>query len=265
MRLLAFLLIWVSLGVGVVAATTAYMWEVPAAGDEVFQLGADAQGAKVYAVLGAPAGRVEGGIGVGAKPLFETDTALTPEVVAALREAGVGRVRVKSFKVSRWTHFPYFGGACVGLLAGAILTRLSSARDARLADQLGDEGDRLSPEKAVAELRAVVRALRADLTHLGDEAHACAQITERLGTASRDLVPAVVEQRERLVARMGLGPYAALMDVFASAERSLNRSWSAAADLSLVESVEALQRAGERLAVAEDKLTGRTPSLLPLG
>ncbi len=263
MRLLAFLLIWVSLGVGVVAATTAYMWEVPAAGDEVFQLGADAQGAKVYAVLGAPAGRVEGG--AKAKPLFETDTALTPEVVAALREAGVGRVRVKSFKVSRWTHFPYFGGACVGLLAGAILTRLSSARDARLADQQGDEGDRLSPERAVAELRGVVRALIGDLTHQGDETDACAQITERLGRASRDLVPAVVEQRERLVARMGLGPYAALMDVFAAAERSLNRSWSAAADMSLAESVEALERAGERLAVAEDKLTGRTPSLLPLG
>lgn len=75
----------------------------------------------------------------------------------------------------------------------------------------------------------------------------------------------MIEQRERLVGRMGLGAYAALMDVFAGAERSLNRSWSAAADFALDESVEALERAGERLAVAEDKLTGRTPTVLPLG
>lgn len=274
MKLLAFLLIWISLGVGAVAATTAYVWKVPDEGDEVFVLDTDADGNKVYAVLAADAGKAGStepdasaadGAEPEAEPVAEADTALTPEVVEALRGAGVQRVRVKTFKLSRWTHLPHFGAACIGLLAGAILTRLSASRAAKLADQQADHADAVSPEKAVAELCAVVRTLLDDVPKLGDEHHTCHAITHRLGDAIGDLVPAIVDQRERLVGRMGLGAYAGLMDVFSAAERNMNRAWSAAADYALDESIEALERAGERLAVVEDKLTGRTPSLLPLG
>ena len=260
MRLLAFLLIWISLGVGAVAATTAYSWKIPGAGDEAFQIGTDEAGAKVYAVLSAPAGgNAEDG------PLVKADTPMTPEVVVTLRAAGVERVRVKSFKPGRWTHLPHFGVACVGLLAGAILTRLSASRALRLADQQAEAGDTMSPDKAIAELRTVTAALLADIPGMGGEPEACHGITLRLGEAIQELVPAITEQRERMVGRMGLGWYAGFMDTFSGAERSLNRAWSAAADAALDESIEALERAGERLAVAEDRLTGRTPSLLPLG
>lgn len=260
MKLLAFLLIWISLGVGAVAATTAYSWKIPEAGDEAFQIGTDEAGGKVYAVLAAPAGgTADDG------PLVEANTAMTPEVVVQLREAGVERVRVKSFKPGRWTHLPYFGIACIGLLAGAVLTRLSASRAAKLADQQADAGDTMSADRAIAELRAVTAALLADIPGMGGDHEACHEITHRLGEAIQDLVPAITEQRERMVGRMGLGAYAGFMDIFSGAERSLNRAWSAAADAALDESIEALERAGERLAVAEDRLTGRTPSLLPLG
>jgi len=260
MRFLAFILIWVSLAVGVVAATTAYVWIVPTGdGAERFLLGKSDQGEPVYAVLAADAGKTEAGT-----PVAEADTPLTPEVVQRLQAVGVERVRVKTFKLSRWTHLPHFIAACVGLAAGAILTRLSTARAVRLAEAAQAKEDVLSPEAAVKGLRSVASSLLDDMAHLGDEEHACRAITHRLGDALRDMVPVVVEARDRLVARMGLGAYATFMDVFAAAERSMNRAWSAAADGVVAESVDSLERAVERLAAAEERLTGRAEPLLPL-
>lgn len=262
MRLLAFILIWVSLAVGVVAATTAYIWVVPPAGvnaPEHFKIGTGAGGEPVYAVLAADAGR-----GADGTALVGADTALTHDVVARLQEGGVERVRVKTFMPARWTRLPHFGVACVGLLAGAILTRLGAARAARLAEAAGAARDELSPDAALKQLRAAVRTLLDDLPGLGDDEQACRAVTQRLGDAIGGLVPSIVGARDRLVARMGMGGYARFMDTFSAAERNVNRAWSAAADNVLEESVDALERASERFAVAEDKLTGRAPSLLPL-
>ena len=213
MRLLAFVLIWVSLGVGAVSATTAYMWTFPKSGEpDRFLLGTDADGTKNYAVLSAVAG-----IDANKAPIVRPDTALTPEVVARIQAESiepVDRVKVKTFKFSRWTHLPYFALACVGLLAGAMLTRLSAARAVRLADAHADTDDALSPENAIEQLRLVVAGLLADAPAENDRRRACAMITDRLGNAISDFVPPVTEQRERLVARMGLGSYASLMDVY---------------------------------------------------
>ena len=264
MRLLAFILIWVSLGVGAVSATTAYMWKFPESGGaDHFLLGTDTDGTKTYAVLSGVAG-----IDANEAAIVQPDTALTPEVVAQLQTEStepVQRVKVKTFKFSRWTHLPHFAIACVGLLAGAMLTRLSAARAIKLADANAESDDAMSPENAVTQLRTVVAGLLEDAPAQPDSRRACALITDRLGDAISDFVPPITEQRERLVARMGLGSYASLMDVFASAERAMNRAWSAAADQAYDEAIESLERAAERLPVVEDKLTGRAPSLLPLG
>lgn len=261
MRLLAFILIWVSLAVGAVAATTVYSWRVPAEGDlEFFQTGKSESGEPVYAVLAADAGLDPNG-----GPVVAADTDLTPEIVGRLQAADVERVRVKSINLGRWSYLPHFIAACVGLVAGGMLTRLSAARDARQLEESAADGDVLSPDDAMRELRAVVRAVLDDVANIHDEDRICATVTLRVGRATRDLVPSLVDVRERLVARMGLGGYAAFMDAFASAERVLNRSWSAAADGAVDESIESLEIAAERLAIAEERLTGESPSLLPLG
>jgi hypothetical protein len=264
MRLLAFVLIWGSLALGAVSATTAYMWTFPAEGEaDAFRIGEDAAGEPVYAVLASPAG-----IDAEGQPVVGPDTPLSPETVERLRAESlkpVERVKVKGFSFGRWTHLPHFIAACVGLLAGAMLTRLNAARALRQVESRTGKDAMAAPEDAIAELRAVVGELIEQLPLEPDERRACERVTDRLGLAIRDLVPPIVEQRDRLVARMGLGSYAALMDVFASAERAMNRAWSAAADQHLDESLESLELASERLAVAEAKLTGRTPSVLPLG
>lgn len=264
MRLLAFILIWVSLGVGAVSATTAYLWTMPESGSpDHFLLGTDDEGQSTYAVLSSAAGKAGDGGSV-----LEAETELTPEVVERLRAESVepvNRVKVKTFKLSRWTHLPHFAIAAVGLLVGAMLTRVSAAKAVKLAEANAESDDSISPAQAVAHLREVVNELVKALPLERDRRAACEMITDQLGDAISDYVPHVVEQRERLVARMGLGGYASLMDIFASAERAMNRAWSAAADQAFEEALESLERAAERLPVVEDKLTGRTPSLLPLG
>ncbi|MBK7404071.1 MAG: hypothetical protein IPJ41_05430 [Phycisphaerales bacterium] len=260
MRCIAFILIWVSLAAGVIAATTAYVWRLPPPGSEgQLQIGVAPDESPIYAVLAADAGRRTDGA-----PVARSDAALTPELVTELRAAGVQRVRVKTFQISRWTHFPQFLVACVGLLAGAILTRLSAARAASLAEAAQDAGDALGPDAALAALQQVTNALIADIPALGGPQAVCLAIADRIGVATRDLVPLIVDARGRLVARMGLGAYAGFMDVFAAGERNLNRAWSAASDGAEAEAVEALERASERLVVAQARLTGRTSSLLPL-
>lgn len=263
MRFLAFVIIWASLGVGAVSTTTAYLWKFPESGEtDSFLLGTSDDGTRTYAVLSAEAGITEAD-----EPVVAADTALTPEVVERLQAESVEpveRVRVKTFKLSRWSYLPHFVIACVGLLAGAMLARVSAARAVKAADTAAEQSDALSPESAIAGLREVVGGLLRDVPLERDDRRACAIITDRLGDAIGDLVPAISDQRERLVARMGLSAYASLMDVFASAERAMNRAWSAAADQVIEESVESLERAAERLPIVEDKLTGRTPSLLPL-
>jgi len=68
-------------------------------------------------------------------------------------------------------------------------------------------------------------------------------IITRLGALQRDAIPRFIESRPRLVARLGLGRYAEIMDVFAAMERKINRAWSAAADGHLPESQAALDDA----------------------
>ena len=67
-------------------------------------------------------------------------------------------------------------------------------------------------------------------------------------------VPPFIAARPALVARLGLGGYAQLMDHFAAAERQLNRAWSAAADGYATDAVECLDNASTLLGEAEQRM-----------
>ncbi len=261
MRFLANVLIWVSLAIGAVAATSAYLWVVPAPGDPAageFFLLRRVDGQPTYAVLAADAGKSPDGT-----PIARADTELTPDVVKALQAAHVKRVRVKTFKLSRWSYWPIFAVSAVVLLAGSLLSRIGAKRAAALAEHQA-ASDTLSPDAAMEALCRVVDELMEDLPAMSNSESACHVIAQRVDEAVREYVPAITEARDRLVARMGLGAYASFMDVFSAGERSLNRAWSAASDGAAYEAAASLERAHERLAVAKDKLSGRAPSILPL-
>lgn len=178
-------------------------------------------------------------------PLVRANDVLTAGLLHRLRAAGVERVRVKEFDIARWSHKWWFALAMIGLIGGAFMLRMESPAAATGPKATTVESE-VSPERVVADIRAIVSDLRRDLPSMEDDDQRNDAIVERLGTVQADLVPAFVDARPRLVSRLGLGGYAELMDRFAAAERQVNRAWSAAADGVYEEAAECLETA-ERL------------------
>jgi len=98
--------------------------------------------------------------------------------------------------------------------------------------------------------------LRAELAGIADPHQRNARIIEVIGELNLVQVAAIVDQRHVIMGRQGLGGMAAFMDRFASAERAMNRAWSAAADSANDEAELCLARAIEILPEAQGLLRG---------
>ena len=256
MRTLGYLVITVSLVLGAVAATTAYV--PPLTADDAVLAAGDG-----YAHLNAPAGAERDAAGefalsaAGARiPLVPAGTELTPEVQARLRAAGVRRVRVKEFDAGRWQHAWLFVLAVVGLVAGSALVRRDAAR-VRQRRQAGEGGrPQGTPQAAVAEIIAAARDLQRDLPAMSADADRARAIIERVGRVQAVLALRVVEGRDVLVGTLGMAGFAELMDAFSRLERALNRAWSAAADGVLDEAQRCIDEAVAQAPEVERRLGG---------
>jgi hypothetical protein len=231
MKLIASLIIAVSLVVGVIGAMTAYLAPLHLPDEELIglELNADA------------------GINVITRePLARRKDIITPELLQALRQQGVKRVQVKEFALQRWTGWPLFVLGAAGLLVGAVLLRRTNRRAIVLqTGPLAEAADEAHAEGPDAHFRAIRRGLEQLQNQLpmlppADQLRA---VIEILGESQRTHVPAFIAARPQLTARLGLAGYAQLMDSFAAAERQLNRAWSAAADGVLDEAVERVHNA----------------------
>ena len=230
MRTSAYLVIAVSLVLGAVASTTAYVPLLTAddaalaAGDGYAHLnapaGVETDAAEEF-VLSADGARI---------PLVAAGAELTPEVQARLHSAGVRRVRVKEFDVGRWQHAWLFGLAVIGLVAGSVLVKREAARALRRRQANAGGRPQGTPQAALAEIIAAARDLQRDLPGMSADADRAHAIIERVGRVQAVLVLQVVEGRDVLVGTLGMAGFAALMDAFSRLERTLNRAWSAAAD-----------------------------------
>ena len=243
MRTLGYLVIGVSLVLGAVAATTAYV--PPLTGDD----SALAAGSG-YAHLNAPAGVQRDAAGefvlsaAGARiPLVPAGTELTPDVQARLRAAGVRRVRVREFAFGRWQHAWLFALAVAGLIAGSVLVRRDTARAQRSRQADEERQPHGTPQAALAEIIAAARGLQRDLPALAADADRARAIIERAGHVQAVLALRVVEGRDALVGTLGMAGYAELMDAFSRLERAMNRAWSAAADGVLDEALRCIDEA----------------------
>ncbi len=217
MRPLANLLVMVSLVAGVFGAATAYLPPLSLPDSQL-------QGLTLNAPAGIradPAGQPQ--------PLAVKNARLTPELLAALRAAGVRRVRVKEFALARWSGAWLFLAGCAGLTLGAGLLRASAKRTLAAAPAKGG-APRQSPEAVLAAMRGAVEALRAELPRLPDAEERLRRVLEVLTEVQEKFVPDFAALRPVLTARLGLAGYARLMDRFAAGERQVNRAWSAAAD-----------------------------------
>ncbi|MBL8964561.1 MAG: hypothetical protein KF787_09220 [Phycisphaeraceae bacterium] len=243
MRLFANLLITASLIVGVIGCATAYVPRL-SLGDEALI------GLTLNSPAGASAESADDGRLV---PLALKDTVLTAEVLASLRDAGVTRVRVKEFAFARWSEWWLFAIGSAGLAIGAGMVR--RAGRAALADSAGAMNPTSSgPDALLDDARTRVAALRDRLAQLPPGESRLRAVIDTLGQVQRTSLADFVAARPVLLARLGMGGFARLMDSFSAAERQVNRAWSAAADgveheamTCVARAADLLDRAGERL------------------
>lgn len=264
MRLVAFILTTLSLVLGAIAATTAYLPKT-SLDDELLI------GLRLAAPAGlatdAPAGDGEEAVEIDPdadpEPLVsaidpETGkaTVIDEAVLKKLRDGGVERVRVKDFPssfgdaIARWTEWWWFAIAMAGFVASAMISRI--ARRARImAGESAAGSKHAAPSDVIASMRAVVAGLIEETPAMVTRRDRLDAIIDRVGGLQAEEIPSLVDRRETLVGVMGLGKYAALMDAFSSAERALNRSWSAAADGDEGEAMSCLLIASDRLVEVE--------------
>jgi hypothetical protein len=244
MKLIASLIIGVSLVFGLVGTYTAYL--PPLTLPDTTLVGLE---------LNGPAG-VDPDDPTERTPLAKRGDTVTAELLAVLRAQNVTRINVKEFALGRWTGWPLFLLGSIGMVVGAMMLRQYNQRTILL--QTGPVGAAAAGSPAMTEasfeaIRRGVEQLRRELPGLqsNDKLRA---ILEIFGEAQRTHIPAFVAARPALTVRLGLAGYAQLMDSFAAAERQLNRAWSAAADGVLDEALDCVENAHELLAEAEAKL-----------
>jgi len=247
LSLLAKVIMTLALSIGALSAATAYTVSTDLADERLLE--------DPPLQLAAAAGMTETASGE-EKAIAEKGEALTPEVLASLRDAKVGRIRVASFQWSRWPERWWFIGSLAALAGGALMLRTASRKKIEAARLAGEAG--ASPAQLLGAMRTTVDGLLRDLPGLPDDAARNHAIVERIGALERNEIVSFVEARPALIAHYGLAGFAHVMDGFAAAERQLNRAWSAAADgvhheaeASLRRAAPLLEEASERLAAAD--------------
>jgi len=240
MKLLASLLIAISLAVGLTAASSAYLTDLSRSDDQLMGLTINEE-VRVLALDGLTRNIVA-----------KRGSMLDATHLEAMRAAHVAHVRVEEFSLRRWNERWVFLLALLGMAGGALLTRRAAARAFALQHGSDTSRDRRSPSDELTAIASIVEDLLATWSARGD----AKVVLERLAVAIEEHGPAFVSGREMLVARMGLGGYAGLMGRFAAAERQLHRAWSAAADGVLEETYVCLGRAQVLLQETRAALAG---------
>lgn len=248
MKLVAFLIIAVSMCIGVIGALTAYLPPLSLADSSLVGLTLNADAGNTSTDLRSP------------QPIARKNDKLTPGLLTTLRDKGVQRVKVKEFSFARWPEWWVFTLGCVGLGGAALLVR--SMRRKALAAAIASHGPRpdgsaaakLSPAQLLDAMRSDLETLRGKLRATPTQRDRLAAIVADIGHLQQTHIAAFLNARPEITARLGLGGYARLMDAFAAAERAINRAWSAAADEVESEANTCLDRAAELLAEARGRV-----------
>jgi hypothetical protein len=252
MRIVAMVIVAVSLVVAIIGALTAY---VPRLDEQAVA------GLHLNAAAGSRPSAEDG-----EEPIAEARTELTPEVIAELREADVQRVRVREFSPRRWTGWWLFAVGCAGLLGAGIYLR-QSGKTSTAATAFGATTTGPDPAAILASIRQDVAGLLERVSaeppaQTGvlayDRPGINAMIIDRVGELQRTHLPAFIAARPAIVAAGGMAGYANLMDAYAAGERALNRAWSAAADNDEGEALTSLERAAALLEESANRLPQHT-------
>jgi hypothetical protein len=141
-------------------------------------------------------------------------------------------------RLQEW--FVVGGGGWLGgialIVVGAVLSRMQIAEDDAGGTTSAGRVDFLATVGAVQAGLAVVREQIADLPMDADSTEPRAMLDQ----LTAEHIEPLVEGRGQLIARHGIGGFAEYFGTFSSAERNLNRCWSALTDGHTVVAREAL-------------------------
>lgn len=236
MKFIALLVLSVSLTIAVVGAASAYSPRLSLSDERLIGL-----------TLAAPAGAD------GRKPIADSGAALTAEVLASLRAAGVKAVRVEEFSFGRWPGRWLFIVGVVGLIGGGLWVK-SITRTALAAAKLAG-ADAGSPEELLGRIEREATRLHEKIGSAPDDEAVREDILEIVGELQRTDMPAFVDAaRSVLTARGGIRLYATVIERFATGERRLNRAWSAAADGYIEEARRCVEEALPPLAESRERM-----------
>ena len=197
--------------------------------------------------------------------LVGADEPLSPENLEKIRASElvidedktrtVKFVNVKSFSLFGWPYWWAFGLSAVGLFAGSMMVRTATKKEIEAhANDDGGEHSHDSPAGLLAQIRMAVDMLRADLEKASSTSDRTHLIVDKVGDLQKKQLADFVDARPKLIAALGLGGYAELMDRFAAAERQINRAWSVAADGFDVQAMECLENAAHLLVETQEKM-----------
>jgi hypothetical protein len=251
MKTIGSLLVTISLIIGVLTATTAYL--VP-----IDRIDPDTDRMELH----APAGRIvdEDDPTARPQPVLRPGTAEQPLVIqdehlAMLRDADTARVHVKQFSFRHWQEWWIFTLACIGLLAGSLMVRAATKRELAEAATKKTRTQTISPEELLDGALEKARALQRELEPMTDAKAKLHRIMRQIEVLQDDHFDPFVQSRSLIINQLGMAGYAQLMDRFAAAERQFNRAWSAAADDVLDEAEESLTNAIPLLDEARQRLS----------
>ena len=149
---------------------------------------------------------------------------------------------------AKWQTVPwpaYLAAMVVGFI-GVVLVR--RAKRSHASDEAKTDAEYSTVRSSLETLTAVIDQLNASAELR--PAHVLREIDDRCMEPFSEFA----EARQSLVKRFGMKVYADVMTEFASAERLVNRSWSAAADGYVDEVSSSLQTAGRHLHRAHELL-----------
>ena len=197
-------------------------------------------------------------------PIAKAGDELNDELLEILRENGVEQVKATAFMPTVWlTTWPswVFLASIAILFGAAMMVRAASRAAGRAAlaanPQEIDDPAMLPKDAGILAqmIQQEIERVASEVHELPDERTQLALIVERLGEVQKTLVPAFAAARPAIIAKMGMGGYAQVMDAFAASERRINRAWSAAADGHEEEALDSLRSADEVLPSLVDRLS----------
>ena len=157
----------------------------------------------------------------------------------------------------KWATIPwlwYAASMAVGIVGVAMLRH---AKRADHADDAKTDAEYSVVQQSLAKLCSAVETLCRESPKLPSE------VLHFIDDQCAEPFSEFAEARQSLVKRFGLSVYADVMTEFASAERYVNRSWSAAADGYIDEVTASLNRANQHLGNARELLAAAEHQAAP--